>query len=103
MKEVKVLNTRINAISKSDLNDAIKGFLNGDKKKQIGKVNTEFLLRAMQDNEFQMALDGCDVNIADSKGVLWAAKYLSLPLTKIPVLRQIQASWQMKYTGASLV
>jgi N-acetylglucosaminyldiphosphoundecaprenol N-acetyl-beta-D-mannosaminyltransferase len=103
MSKVRILNTEINAITASGLKDTVKDFLTGDDKKKIGKVNTEFLLRAIKDDEFQKVLDGCDINIADGKGVLWAAKYLSLPLTKIPILRQIQAIWQMKYTGASLI
>lgn len=103
MNEVKVLNTKLATLSTSGLKSLIKKYLLSNEKKRIGKVNTEFLLRALKDDEFHLALDGCDVNIADGKGVLWAAKYLSLPITKMTILRQIQAIWQMKYIGASLV
>ncbi|MDO8507920.1 MAG: WecB/TagA/CpsF family glycosyltransferase [bacterium] len=103
MNEIKVLNTKLATLNASEMRSLVKGYLLGGSKKQIGKVNTEFLLRVLKEDEFCAVLNSCDVNIADGKGVLWAAKYLSLPLTKIPVLRQIQVIWQMKYTGASLV
>ena len=141
MKAIKVLNTKIAAISTLEMKSLVRDFLKntdnidsrrslsageipafagmtevgGNDKgrntaKQIGKVNTEFLLRALKNKEFCDALDGCHINIADGKGVLWAAKYLSLPLkarklriANCELLITIKAIWQMIYSGASLV
>jgi N-acetylglucosaminyldiphosphoundecaprenol N-acetyl-beta-D-mannosaminyltransferase len=61
------------------------------------------LLRAIEDKKFRQTLGNFDLNIADGTGVLWAAKYLSLPLTERPIIRELQAIWQMVFTGASLV
>lgn len=97
---------------KAQLESALVSFLNSDKIHKIAKVNTEFLGRALKDEEFKNTLASFDLNIADGSGVLWAAKYLQLPLTKNKVvLRQplrmlvlpAQAVWQMIYSGASLV
>lgn len=104
-RKVKVLTVRINAISKSQLLAFFLKVLSGSKKERlaVSKVNTEFLLRALKNKEFKGTLESFDLNLADGVGVLWAAKYLSLPLIRIPVIRQLQAIWQMIYSGASLV
>lgn len=103
MKQVELLSIKIDAITVSELRSMVRDSLTGEKSEKIGKVNTEFLLRAVRDKEFQKTLNDFDINISDGKGVLWAAKYLRLPLIKIPILRQMQAIWQMIYSGASLV
>jgi len=88
---------------KAQLEDALISYLKSEKIHKIAKVNTEFLGRALKDEEFKNTLASFDLNIADGSGVLWAAKYLTIPLTKTPLLRQIQAIYQMVYSGASLV
>lgn len=104
MKIVKVLKTNLVAISSKDLLAELKNIIDTDKKRiKIAKVNSEFLLRALKFPEFAKTLDDFDINVADGVGVLWAAKYLSLPITDVPILRQAQAVLQMVYTGASLV
>lgn len=103
MKQVDVLSVKINALTALGARSVVKDILMSKKGKKIAKVNTEFLLRAQKDREFRDTLDSFDINIADGKGVLWAAKYLFLPLVKIPLLKQFQAIWQMLYSGASLV
>ena len=103
IKEVNISNTRIANVSPSELRDIVKDFLKSDGKKKISKVNTEFLLRALKNNEFHKTLDSCGLTIADGRGVLWTAKYLSMPIMKAPIVKQVQAIWQMIYSGASLV
>lgn len=103
MKQLELLKIRIDAITASELQSIVKDVLGSPKSIIIGKVNTEFLLRSSKDKEFQKTLNEFDINIADGKGVLWAAKYLSLALTKIPILRQLQAIFEMIYSGASLI
>jgi N-acetylglucosaminyldiphosphoundecaprenol N-acetyl-beta-D-mannosaminyltransferase len=88
---------------KQELATRVEGFLSAKGKAQIVKANTEFLQRAMSEGTFREVIQSASLVFADGKGVLWAAKYLSLPLTRIPVLRQLQAVWQMVFSGASLV
>jgi N-acetylglucosaminyldiphosphoundecaprenol N-acetyl-beta-D-mannosaminyltransferase len=101
--KTKVLNIEIDNFKKRDLEERLGEAFGGDKKIKIAKVNSEFLLRSLGSKEFTETLDKFETKIADGSGVLWAAKYLSLPLSKIPVLRHIQAIWQVVYSGASLV
>ncbi len=101
--KIKILNLEVNALTKVELKDALERTLQGGKLVKVGKVNTEFLLRSKESPEFAETLANFEYKIADGSGVLWAAKYLSLPVTKVPILRQAQAIWQMVYTGASLI
>jgi N-acetylglucosaminyldiphosphoundecaprenol N-acetyl-beta-D-mannosaminyltransferase len=101
--KTKVLNIEIDNFKKRDLEERLGEAFNGGKKIKIAKVNSEFLLRANKNNDFAETLNNFDYKIADGSGVLWAAKYLSLPLSKITVLRHVQAIWQAVYSGASLV
>jgi len=103
MKRVRVLKTEIDCLKERQLKEVVKTILGGKNQRTIGKLNTEFLLRALRGEEFSRVLNACDYNIADGKGVLWAARYLSLPTTKIPILSQFQGLWQMAYSGASLI
>jgi len=110
MKQVEIFNVKIAAIDSSEFKSIVKGFLSGKGSKKIAKVNTEFLLRAKENTEFQSTLESFDINIADGKGVLWAAKYLSLPLrakkfqiSNFKFLIALEAICQMIYSGASLV
>jgi len=101
--KTKVLNIEIDNFKKRDLEERLGEAFSGDKKIKIAKVNSEFLLRSLSSKEFAETLDKFETKIADGSGVLWAAKYLLLPLSKIAVLRHIQAIWQMVYSGASIV
>lgn len=103
MKNIKVLNIRIDCLIKDELKEKLEQSFLDRKKVKIGKINTEFLLRAKSSKEFSDTINDFDLNIADGSGVLWAAKYLSLPLTQTPIIRQIQAVWQAIYVGVSLI
>ena len=109
MKKIKVLNVDITPLTKEQLNGEIRGSLKG-KRILISKVNSEFLLRSLKSEEFATTLEKFDLNVADGIGVLWAAKYLSLPflakksrITNFKLLITIEAVCQMVYSGASLV
>ena len=103
MKQVQILETKMTAFTKESLSQELKACFSGQKSSLFAKVNTEFLLRAAQNKEFASTLEKFDYKIADGAGVLWAAKYLSLPLLKTPGLRQVQAVWQWFYTSWALV
>lgn len=99
MKKISLLGVRIDCVTREELFE----ILESGKKAKIAKVNSEFLLRALKNNEFKDTLNSFDLNIADGSGILWAASYLRLPITKFQFLKPIQAIWQMIWTGASLV
>lgn len=96
---MKLFEINIKPISGTDLSESLAF----DTSLRIAKINTEFLSRSLKSDEFRNTLNSFDLKFADGVGVLWAAKYLSLPLIKIPILRQCQALWQMAYTGAAII
>jgi N-acetylglucosaminyldiphosphoundecaprenol N-acetyl-beta-D-mannosaminyltransferase len=103
MKKINLLKVDIAQITKHDLEIEIERYLLDSGQTKIAKLNSEFLLRGIKSKEFRDTLNSFDLNISDGIGVLWAAKYLSMPQVSIPVIRQLQAVWQMIYTGVSLV
>lgn len=103
MDKIAVLKTKIDGVMIDGLKLYVGSSLKGEERRSIAKINAEMLLRALRNNEFCDTLENFDLNLADGRGVLWAAKYLSLPQTKVPFLGHLQAIWQMVYSGASLI
>lgn len=103
MKTAKVLAVEIAAADRETLRDAVTRMLRGDEPASVAKVNAEFLLRSLSDEDFRKYLSSTRLNIPDGIGVLWAARYLTLATTKLPVLRQLQAVWQAVYSLLALL
>lgn len=98
-----IFDIEIPANTFADIKKWVGDALKGEGQLFVAKAPSEFLVRAQENPEFKEALKEADLLISDGIGVLWAAKYLSLPLTKTPILKQLQAIWQMIYSGAALV
>ena len=110
MNEVFVLNVRLNALEASSLAEMVSALIRGNDRSSIYKINTEFLIRALRDRDFLGVLNSSTLNISDGRGVLWAAKFLSLPfatkkllITNNKLLMTMEAVWQMIYSGAAIV
>lgn len=103
MKNCTVLGTRIDAATRDAVAQEIVGRLREKNTSTVAKVNAEFLLRSLDDLDFQVYLSACDINIADGIGVLWAARFLTLSSTTIPVLRRVHVLWQAAYSLSSLL
>ena len=102
-----VQDVRIDVLGGKGLYVKLRSALESKNKTDIFKVNTEFLVRAMKSERFCNTLNASSLNIADGRGVLWAAKYLTLP-SKLPatsykLLKAAEAIWQMIYSGAAIV
>ena len=98
-----VLRLKIDACTTEQFCEHISKSLKGDKLFKVVKINTEFLQRSLCDDQYTKVLNSFDLNIADGRGVLWAARYLTLPISKNKFIRTIQAVYQMIYSGASIV
>jgi len=121
MKKISIFDTEVNDFTKESLTQELIKCFGGQKNLLFAKVNTEFILRARQNDDFNATLGGFDYKIADGIGVLWAAKYLSLPfaakklkITNFPpshkaseragkLLIGAEAIWQWTYTSLSLL
>ena len=100
---MKILNTRIDDCTPAKLHGLISDGLKGTRQLKVSKINTEFLRRAMGDDVFAKVLNDSNINIVDGRGVMWAARYLTLPISGNRLLRPIQAVLQMIYSGAAIV
>jgi N-acetylglucosaminyldiphosphoundecaprenol N-acetyl-beta-D-mannosaminyltransferase len=103
MRSIAILGTHIEEATESLLVQEIAGYLRAGHPHTIAKVNAEFLVRSLSDPSFQTYLNSTDLNIADGTGVLWAARFLTLRATGVPVLKQLQILWQALYSLSSLL
>ena len=103
MKEVSILGVKINVFTKKTLRQELGICFRGARGCSFAKINSEFLLRASKKADFAETLAKFDYGIADGIGVLWAAKFLSLPIVKNKALRVPQAFYQGFVTACSLV
>ncbi|MCX6809524.1 MAG: WecB/TagA/CpsF family glycosyltransferase [Candidatus Berkelbacteria bacterium] len=76
MKTYRLLNSKINALSKKELLDFVDLKIKNNEKAQISTVNNEFLVEANSNEKFQKVLAKSDLSIADSTGVVWAINRL---------------------------
>lgn len=100
---MEIFKVKIDGISKSVLGQYISSALNGDRQIQISKTNAEFLYRSLSDDSLVDVLNASDLNIVDGRGVLWAARYLTLPISNVLPVRVIQVIWQLIYSTAAIV
>ncbi len=100
---MKVLRLIIDACTTAQFKDHVKNSLSGDKLFKVVKINTEFLQRSLTDDKYTEVLNSFDLHIADGRGVQWAARYLTIPISHNRFFRPIQAVYQMVYSGASIV
>ncbi len=100
---MKILGIKLVDISGDSFAEYIKDAIKSDKKYKISKVNTEFLKRSLEDHDFAKVLNSSDLNIIDGRGVMWAARYLTISITKNKIFRSIQAFWQVIYSGLAIV
>ena len=77
---VDVLGVRIDDVSFDEMLDALVGFVVEGGTHQISTVNVEFLIAARRDPSFAEVLRHTTLNVPDSTGILWAARWLRHPL-----------------------
>ena len=80
MNSVEILGVRVDDATYRDLLDRVDAFIASGEPHQIITVNTEMLVAARHDQELARALADSALNVADSVGVMWAARLLGQPL-----------------------
>lgn len=102
-KVVTILGVKVHAIRLTEALQAITHMIRSSKNHYIVTPNPEMVMYAQKHEWFKEVLNNASMSLVDGVGLIWAAKYLSLPLTRTPVLRQIQEFWQWIITGAAVV
>ncbi len=100
---MELLGVKIDGYNKVQLRALLSEKLKKRNITKISKINTEFLHRALKDQEFLNVLQLSDVNLVDGYGVLWAARYLTLPLHTGLLFRKFECVWQMIYSSFLII
>lgn len=107
---LRILGVPVDAITWEDLRRTITAWVGGDTPRQMCTVNPEFVMVAQQDINFYNILNRADLCVADGQGLLWAARYLGLPLPEritgsdgVPLIAgwAAEAGWSLFLLGAA--
>ena len=73
---IRILGVRVDDVTFLDTLAAVARFVESGGAHQISTVNVEYLMTAQRDAEFAEVLRHTSLNVPDSAGVLWAARWL---------------------------
>jgi N-acetylglucosaminyldiphosphoundecaprenol N-acetyl-beta-D-mannosaminyltransferase len=77
---IEILGVRVDDATYAELMDKVDAFIGSGKPHHVITVNVEMLIAAYDDPEFAAVLADGDLNVADSVGVMLAARLLGRPL-----------------------
>ena len=80
MDSIEILGVRVDDATYDELMDKVDAFVGSGKPHHVITVNVEMLIAAYDDPEFAAVLWCGDLNVADSVGVMLAARLLGRPL-----------------------
>ena len=80
MRRTDVLGIKVDALTKSEAEDRLVEIVDGQKQSFLFTPNPEMVVRAQGDKEFRVILNRGDLNLADGIGLLFAARFQTLPV-----------------------
>jgi UDP-N-acetyl-D-mannosaminuronic acid transferase (WecB/TagA/CpsF family) len=86
-RKIEVLGMRIDCVTSIEVLNRIKQSIEEGERLVIATVNSEFLLRGLDDPKYRALINSYDLSVADGSGVQWAANFLRRPQ------RSIVLSW----------
>jgi N-acetylglucosaminyldiphosphoundecaprenol N-acetyl-beta-D-mannosaminyltransferase len=95
LKPVSILGVKIDALSLDEVKSRLNFILDKKGKSQIATINSEFIVIAEENPDFKDCLNQSQLKVADGSGILVAGHFLTSKLTKIPILRNIQAFFKL--------
>jgi N-acetylglucosaminyldiphosphoundecaprenol N-acetyl-beta-D-mannosaminyltransferase len=96
--KINVAGVFVDDLTKPEVLSKISQYVASGQPHLIVTTYSEFVVFAQNDPEYKKVLNEAAMSLPDGIGVLWAAKYLSLPAGNA-----IRALWQIVYTGASVI
>lgn len=96
--KIDLLGVKVDKITTGEVLNKIEKYLHSSDQYYLVTPNPEFLMTAQKDEEFKKILNYADLAVADGVGLLWAAKFLSLPGKN-----WLRCLWQAFYCGVSLI
>jgi len=90
MSKIKILGIKIDNFKSDQITEKLDAFILQKKPALICTPNTEFIVSAQKDSYFKEILnDTSSLNLPDGIGLLWAAKFNTLPTPKVTFVREI--------------
>lgn len=80
MDRINILGVNVDMVTISEAVDKIISFLKGDKVHTVYTPNSEIIMEAHRNPDFEKVLNEADLMTADGIGVVYASKYLKKPL-----------------------
>lgn len=100
---VDILGIRIHRFTLPQALRKIIELVESSKNHYIVTPNSEMVMYAQKYPWFKDVINQSSLSLPDSGGVVWAAKYLSLKLPQVPVIKQISEFVWYLFTGAMAV
>ena len=111
--KIDVLGVNIDNLKKIEVINKISGLIDHPSLLKTGKPvfivtpYSEFIVAAQKDPEFRNILNSADIALPDGVGILWAAKYLSLPLKfsifNFQFSKYLLACWRLVYSLSAVI
>lgn len=89
MKEIKILDIKVNPIAKKEAIEKIDEFIVSKKPHQICTVNPEYIMAAQKDLEFKKIINDADLCVPDGAGLWWASRIHSRQADNIAIPERI--------------
>lgn len=102
-RRVDILGVQIDALTMLQALRRVEELARDRQSHYIVTPNPEFIMQALKDGKFREVVNNADLALADGVGILWAAKFLSIPLSRVAWLARIQAWMQLFIIGAGVV
>lgn len=99
---IKILDIKIDIISKQEVLDKIKNLINSNESgKQLCTTNPEFILTAQKDDEFKNIINNSWISVADGYGIHLASKYLDLIKNKKSIITKFLIGMKIAWWGST--
>ncbi len=98
IKKINILGCWLDIQSRNEVMSRISTILDGNKQCHLVTPNPEIILQTLDNPAYRQIINQAQINIIDGSGLLWAAIYNQIPITTIPVIRSIQAVYQLLYS-----
>lgn len=102
-QKVDVLGVNIDVLTMPEALRRVEELAKDRRGHYIVTPNPEFIMQALKDGSFREIINRASLSLADGVGVLWAAKYLSIPTSSWAPLAVMQAWIQMVLSGIGIM
>jgi N-acetylglucosaminyldiphosphoundecaprenol N-acetyl-beta-D-mannosaminyltransferase len=77
--KIDIAGVQVDNVTNAETLERIYEFVKSGRSHYITTVYSEFIVEAQANHQFKSALNNADLSVPDGIGILWAAKFLSMP------------------------